>query len=308
MTLFLVEQIADLREQFDFLLHRIFLLGPDPAVGKHDHEIHHRGDQDEIDGPTQYRVEIEVVVAEKVNAQNAVLLVAAGADAGDQRLDDPVGEGLDERRERRTDDNRDRGKVFVITELPASKAEAWAMRAILALLANNVELPDGFERLGMELLYDCCHNIAKIERIVWEGRQIEVCVHRKGATRALLPGDARLPERFRATGQPVLVPGDMGRASYVLAGDIGAQETFLSACHGAGRRLSRSMAKRQAKGRSILDELKNRDIHAMAASRATLAEEMPEAYKDVSLVVDTITGAGVARAVARLRPIAMIKG
>jgi len=166
----------------------------------------------------------------------------------------------------------------------------------------------GFERLGMELLYDCCHNIAKIERIVWEGRQIEVCVHRKGATRALLPGDARLPERFRATGQPVLVPGDMGRASYVLAGDNGAQETFLSACHGAGRRLSRSMAKRQAKGRSILDELKNRDIHAMAASRATLAEEMPEAYKDVSLVVDTITGAGVARAVARLRPIAMIKG
>ncbi|HQP30669.1 MAG TPA: RtcB family protein [Deltaproteobacteria bacterium] len=164
------------------------------------------------------------------------------------------------------------------------------------------------ERLGMDLLYDCCHNIAKIERVSWEGRQIEVCVHRKGATRALLPGDPRLPERYRATGQPVLVPGDMGRASYILAGGTGAHETFLSACHGAGRLLSRSMAKRRAKGRSILDELKRRDIHAMAASRAMLAEEMPEAYKDVSAVVDTMTGAGVTRTVARLRPVAMIKG
>jgi tRNA-splicing ligase RtcB len=160
----------------------------------------------------------------------------------------------------------------------------------------------------MDLLYDCCHNIAKIERVSWEGRQIEVCVHRKGATRALLPGDPRLPERFMATGQPVLVPGDMGRASYILAGDTGAKDTFLSACHGAGRTLSRSMAKRQAKGRSILDELRGRDIHAMAASRATLAEEMPEAYKDVAEVVDTMSGAGVTRTVARLRPVAMIKG
>jgi len=204
----------------------------------------------------------------------------------------------------------DEAKAY-LGAMAAAANFAFANRALITFcIRQTFERIFGrsFEHLGMELLYDCCHNIAKIERVVWEGRQIEVCIHRKGATRALLPGDSRLPERYRATGQPVLVPGDMGRASYILAGDVGAQETFLSACHGAGRMLSRGMAKRQAKGRSILDELKGRDIHAMAASRATLAEEMPEAYKDVWHVVDTMSGAGVTRTVARLRPVAMIKG
>ncbi len=165
-----------------------------------------------------------------------------------------------------------------------------------------------FERLGMRLLVDCCHNIAKRERIVWEGSTLEVCVHRKGATRALMPRDPRLPARYWESGWPVLVPGDMGRRSYILAGASGARETFSSACHGAGRLLSRHEAKKRSKGRKILDELRQRGIVAMAASRSTLAEEIPDAYKDVSDVVETITGAGIAVAVARLRPLAMVKG
>ena len=137
---------------------------------------------------------------------------------------------------------------------------------------------------------------------------MEVCIHRKGATRAFPPGDPRLPDRFRATGQPVLVPGDMGTMSYILAGSSNAGETFFSACHGAGRLLSRRQAKKISQGRAILDELKQKNIHAMAASRSTLAEEIPEAYKDVSEVVATITGAGIARSVARVKPLAMVKG
>jgi len=188
---------------------------------------------------------------------------------------------------------------------------AFANRELVAyLIRGTFEQVFGgsFERLGMRMLFDCCHNIAKMERIRWEGREIEACVHRKGATRALPPGDTRLPPRFRRTGQPVLVPGDMGRMSYILSGAAGAAETFFSACHGAGRLLSRHEAKKRARGRKILDELLRKDIHAMAASRATLAEEMPEAYKDVSDVVDTITGAGITSCVARLRPFAMVKG
>ena len=181
---------------------------------------------------------------------------------------------------------------------------------IIYLIRQTFEQVFGgsFERLGMRLLYDCCHNIAKMERIVWEGSDIEVCVHRKGATRALPPGDKRLPQRFRKSGQPVLVPGDMGRVSFILSGAQGSWETFNSACHGAGRLLSRHEAKKRSKGRQILEELRSRDIHAMAASRATLAEEIPEAYKDVSDVVDTITGAGITSAVARLKPFAIVKG
>lgn len=188
---------------------------------------------------------------------------------------------------------------------------AFANRQIITFLIREAferELGKGYERLGMRLLYDCCHNIAKKEKVVFEGRKREVCIHRKGATRAFPPGDPRLPERFRDTGQPILVPGDMGTMSYILAGSRGSGETFFSACHGAGRLLSRRQAKKISKGRSILDELKAKNIRAMAASRSTLAEEIPEAYKDVSEVVATITGAGVARTIARIRPVAMVKG
>jgi tRNA-splicing ligase RtcB len=188
---------------------------------------------------------------------------------------------------------------------------AFANRELIAFMITQTFerfFNKSYERLGIRLLYDCCHNIAKKERIAFAGEKMDVCIHRKGATRAFPPGDPRLPERFRITGQPVLVPGDMGRMSYILAGQKDARETFFSACHGAGRLLSRRQAKKISKGRAILDELKKKDIHAMAASRSTLAEEIPEAYKDVSDVVATITGAGIARAVARVRPVAMIKG
>jgi len=165
-----------------------------------------------------------------------------------------------------------------------------------------------WESMGMYLLYDCCHNIAKIEEILIHGKHVEACIHRKGATRALPPGDNRLPPRFRHTGQPVIVPGDMGRSSYILAGEEGSHETFFSACHGAGRLMSRHKARKQAKGRSISDELHRKGIYAVAARDSTLAEEMPDAYKDISDVVNTISGAGIARVVARMRPLGMIKG
>jgi tRNA-splicing ligase RtcB (3'-phosphate/5'-hydroxy nucleic acid ligase) len=188
---------------------------------------------------------------------------------------------------------------------------AFANRALITFLIRETferVFEDSFERLGMHLLYDCCHNIAKMERVIWKGSDKEVCIHRKGATRSLPPDDKRLPQRFRKTGQPVLVPGDMGRMSFILAGAKGSSEAFFSACHGAGRLLSRHEAKKRSKGRQILEELLGKNIHAMAASRSTLAEEIPEAYKNVSDVVDTITGAGIATAVARLKPFAIVKG
>jgi len=188
---------------------------------------------------------------------------------------------------------------------------AFANRELITFLVRQTFeefFKKSYGHLGMQLLYDCCHNIAKMERITWEGSEVTACIHRKGATRSLPPGDKRLPVRFARTGQPVLVPGDMGRMSYILAGSDNASETFYSACHGAGRLLSRHEAKKRSRGREIIQELLRKDIHAMAASRSTLAEEIPDAYKDVSDVVDTITGAGIAKAVARLKPLAMIKG
>jgi tRNA-splicing ligase RtcB len=165
------------------------------------------------------------------------------------------------------------------------------------------------EALGMELVYDVSHNNAKFERHVVDGRERELCVHRKGATRAFPPGHAELGERFRELGQPVLIPGDMGRYSYVLLGTQGAYEqTFGSTCHGAGRRMSRSQAKRQTRGRDLRREFRERGIEVRASSGATVAEEVPEAYKDVADVVDVVHRAGIGRKVARLRPMGVLKG
>jgi len=166
----------------------------------------------------------------------------------------------------------------------------------------------GPAELRLQLVYDICHNIAKLEEHEVDGRKRRLCVHRKGATRALPPGDARLPDIYRATGQPVLVPGDMGRASYVLVGRPGAAETFYSACHGAGRVMSRQGALRAARGRSVLQELTDRGVQVRAARRRTVVEEMPEAYRDVSQVAAVVEGAGLASRVARLEPLAVIKG
>ena len=161
----------------------------------------------------------------------------------------------------------------------------------------------------LTLVYDVCHNIAKWETHMVDGAPRRVCVHRKGATRAFGPGHPDVPERYRAIGQPVLVPGDMGRYSYVLAGTERAmQETFGSSCHGAGRRMSRAQAKKSARGRPIFQELAEKGIHVRSDSAATVAEEIPEAYKDVADVIEVMHGAGVARKVAKLVPLAVVKG
>jgi len=164
-------------------------------------------------------------------------------------------------------------------------------------------------QIGMETVYDVCHNIAKWEEHRVEGRSVQLCVHRKGATRAFPPGHPAVPQEYRAVGQPVFIPGDMGRASFVLAGtDQAYAETFGSTCHGAGRMLSRTKAARQARGRDLFGEMRERGVVVRASGRRTVAEEMPEAYKDVVEVVDVVHQAGIARRVARLRPLGVIKG
>ena len=161
----------------------------------------------------------------------------------------------------------------------------------------------------LQLVYDVAHNIATIEQHEVGGRKRLLCVHRKGATRALPPGHPEVPGDYREVGQPVLVPGDMGRYSYVLVGtEKGYRDTFGSACHGAGRLMSRSRAKKAARGRSVAAELADAGIVVRAASHATLAEEMPDAYKDVADVVETMEGAGIGRIVARIRPVGVTKG
>ena len=163
--------------------------------------------------------------------------------------------------------------------------------------------------LRMSLIYDVCHNIAKIEEHAFGGRKRKLCVHRKGATRAYPPGHADTPALYRSVGQPVLIPGDMGRYSYVLVGTQGAfDETFGSSCHGAGRVLSRHAAKKLVRGQNVEAQLESQGIVIRAASRATVAEEIPEAYKDVTEVVGVVERAGIGKIVARLKPLAVIKG
>ena len=165
------------------------------------------------------------------------------------------------------------------------------------------------KKLGMELVYDVAHNIAKIEEHEVNGRKMKLIVHRKGATRAFPPGHPELPDIYRPLGQPVLIPGDMGRASYVLLGTEKAmKETFGSTCHGAGRIMSRHQAIKKAKGRAIWREMEDKGIIVRSAGRETLAEEMSEAYKDISNVVEVVHKAGISKKVARLRPLGVIKG
>ncbi len=167
----------------------------------------------------------------------------------------------------------------------------------------------GPKDLGLDLVYDVCHNIAKIETHEVDGKQRELCVHRKGATRAFPPHSALIPADYKDIGQPVFIPGDMGRYSYVLVGtETALKETFGSTCHGAGRLMSRRQAVKAAKGRSIERELENRGIYVRGAGRGTIKEEMPEAYKDVSDVVNVVHNAGIGKKVAKLRPMGVIKG
>ncbi|MBD3295987.1 MAG: RNA-splicing ligase RtcB [Candidatus Omnitrophica bacterium] len=188
---------------------------------------------------------------------------------------------------------------------------AWANRqTITGLVRKAFEKVFGekAEKLGMHLLYDVAHNIAKIEEHEVDGEMRKLCVHRKGATRAFPPGHPEIPRKYRDTGQPVIIPGDMGRCSYILSGTSSAEETFYSTCHGAGRRMSRTAAKKSTRGRSIENELAEKGIVVRYTGRDTLHEEVSEAYKDVSRVVDIVEKAGISLKVARLKPLAVVKG
>lgn len=203
------------------------------------------------------------------------------------------------------------GKKY-FAAMAAAANYAWTNRQCLSHLVRKAferEFGAGAEGLGMSLVYDVAHNIAKFEEHEVEGRRVRVCIHRKGATRALPAGHELLPQRYAGVGQPVLVPGDMGRASYVMRGMEPAMlESFGSICHGAGRILSRSAAKKKYNSRQIMDELGEKGIKIQAANKKVMVEEAPGAYKDVSLVVDSCVRAGLAERVVRLRPLAVIKG
>ncbi|MEO0114616.1 MAG: RtcB family protein [candidate division WOR-3 bacterium] len=165
------------------------------------------------------------------------------------------------------------------------------------------------EELGMKLIYDVAHNIAKFEEHTVNGKKMLVCVHRKGATRAFPPGHPALPKKYQKIGQPVIIPGDMGTNSYLLLGTQRAfEETFGSTCHGAGRVWSRTKALDETRNRNIKAELKAKGILVMAASREVLREEVPDAYKDVDVVVDVCHRAGISKKVAKMRPLGVVKG
>ncbi|NLT34763.1 MAG: RtcB family protein [Gaiellales bacterium] len=189
---------------------------------------------------------------------------------------------------------------------------AWANRQMLMHLIEKALLRTlslSPQALGLRLVYDVAHNIAKIEQHTVEGKAMTLCVHRKGATRAFGPQHPEVPAVYRSTGQPVLIPGDMGTASFVCKGTRQAmEETFGSTCHGAGRVMSRAQALKRARGRAIERELGEKGIVARAQGRKTLGEEMPEAYKDVEAVVGVMGRAGISPRVARLRPLGVIKG
>jgi tRNA-splicing ligase RtcB len=186
---------------------------------------------------------------------------------------------------------------------------AWANRqAILHFLRGAFQRIFG-AAARLDLVYDVCHNIAKRERYEVEGRRREVLVHRKGATRAFPAGHREIPADYRAVGQPVFIPGSMGTASWVLAGAEGAmRETFGSVCHGAGRLLSRTAARKGRNAREEQHKLEERGILVRSESRDGILEELPEAYKNVDEVIEVVHNAGLARKVARLRPMGVIKG
>jgi tRNA-splicing ligase RtcB len=189
---------------------------------------------------------------------------------------------------------------------------AWANRQCIAHWVResfSQVLGKDPDKLGMRQIYDVAHNIAKIEEHAINGRSVKVCVHRKGATRAFPAGHKDIPKRYKEIGQPVLVPGDMGRCSFVAVGTQKAMsETFGSTCHGAGRVLSRGAAKRAIRGADIIQELASRGILVKAGSLSALAEEASLAYKDVAEVIDVVHEAGISKKVAMATPIGVIKG
>jgi tRNA-splicing ligase RtcB len=199
-----------------------------------------------------------------------------------------------------------------LAAMHAAANYAFANRQVLAhlirgsfqeVLAGKVKNPWVYQ------IYDIAHNMAKVEEHEVNGRRAKVCVHRKGATRAFGPGSPALPDVYRDIGQPVLVPGSMGTASWILVGTEGSMaQTFGSTCHGAGRTMSRRQAKRDVQGRELREELEQQGVRVRAGSLAGLAEEAPVAYKDVDRVIEVVHGAGIAKKVARIVPVAVVKG
>src|SRR6266487_7037733 len=189
---------------------------------------------------------------------------------------------------------------------------AWCNRQLLMQQAREVfaaVFGRSWRELQMNLIYDVCHNIAKFEEHTVGGQKKRLWIHRKGATRAFPPGHPEIPAMYRKIGQPVIIPGDMGRASWVLVGQAGSMEkTFGTTCHGAGRAMSRTAAVKDAGGRRIDKELESRGVIARAQSRKGLAEEQPSAYKNVDDVVEVVHQANLSAKVARMRPIGVIKG
>jgi len=205
----------------------------------------------------------------------------------------------------------DEGRRY-LAAMRAAANYAWANRqAIMHLVREAVASAVGAsaERLGLDLVYDVCHNIAKMETHTTAAGPRRLCVHRKGATRAFPAGHPDVPAAYRALGQPVIIPGDMGRYSFLMVGEPRAMdETFGSVCHGAGRAMSRSQARKSVRGDAVRQRLADAGILAISRSAKGLAEERPAAYKDVAHVVDVVERAGLARKVCRLRPLGVIKG
>lgn len=199
-----------------------------------------------------------------------------------------------------------------LAAMGAAANYAFANRQVLAHYARQSfeeVLAGRVDNWHLHQVYDIAHNMGKIETHQVDGKSVKVCVHRKGATRAFGPGSPGLPPEYKHIGQPVLVPGSMGTSSWVLTGTSQSMaRSFGSTCHGAGRRMSRSKAKKMVSGHELREELEAQGIHIRAGSLRGLAEEAPQAYKDVDAVVDTVVGAGIANKVARLKPVVVIKG
>jgi len=189
---------------------------------------------------------------------------------------------------------------------------AWANRQVLMHLTRlsfEKIFSKSWQSLGMDLIYDLAHNIAKFEECIVNGKKKTLCVHRKGATRALGPGNLQLPSKYKDIGQPVIIPGSMGTGSYLLVGTKKAEaETFGSTCHGAGRVKSRHEAIRTVNLDQLIKELKGKGIEVRATGKSTIVEEAPSAYKDIDQVVDVVESAGLSRKVCRMKPLCVVKG
>jgi len=207
--------------------------------------------------------------------------------------------------------NSPEGKAY-LGAMKCAANYAWANRQCLMHLTRQAferTFNMSWQKMGMFLIYDVAHNIAKIEKYTLGGQEKTLCVHRKGATRAFGPGHPALPQRYKRTGQPVIIPGDMGRNSYLLVGTQKAmEETFGSTCHGAGRLKSRTAATRSISLDRLLKELESKGIIVKATGRGTILEEAPQAYKDVNEVVNVVHNAGISKRVCRMRPLGVIKG